>query len=336
MPPLVHTQGQSGTLRRGLRDAFANAYESVAAEIRIKLDGIADLDLPSDTSEEFYAYYESAPHPRYWPRGEAVGQAGFSAVQFSVANKDYGLEVPWHKNDEDDDQIGKMRSRAANVGTNFALLDHRIFFQLLLGTADVDLLPDPALTAPDGAVLFATTAGGAARFGATSGNLLTGTGVAAATTIKDDYFSALVQFGLFQDTAGQQLWMPGILDQGLIILAPESLRAVFSEAFYQNYTAAGALSSTSNAGVQNLIIAAGNPVDLRFSQYLTGNSWYAFLRGSTHKAIFSQLRQPVTEVPFDENTSLEHARTAHRSMIWRARKGWGLFLPYGAIKVSNS
>lgn len=337
MPPLIRTGGQSGTLRRGLRDAFATAYESRAEQIRMELEGMADLNLPSDTSEEFYAYYESAAHPRFWPRGEKVAKAGFGAVQFSVENKDWGREVEWHKNDEDDDQLRTLRARAAQTGDNFALLQHRVFFQLLNGTTDVDLLPNSSLNAPDGAGLFSTTDGaGNARFGATNGNSLSGSGVSSSVDIRTDFFSVASQFGLFQDTEGQQLWNQSILDSGFIVLAARARLEKFTEAFNQNYTIAEATGGTANAAVQNLIISGGIKFELRTTQYITGDDWYVFLRGATHKPIFSQLRQEVEEVPFDEANSLEHAQTAHRSMIWRKREGWGLFLPYGAIKVDNS
>jgi len=335
MPQMVLTGGQSGTKRRGLRDAFANAYDSMAAEIAEELAPLANLDLPSDTDQEFYAYYKSAPHPAFWPEGENVRKAGFDAVQFSVYNKDWGLEVEWRKNDEADDQIGKLRPRIADAGKNFALLQHRVFFQLLTGATSTSLLPYATPTAPDGAVLFATTAGGAARFGATNGNLLTGTGVAASTTIRADVFGALEQFRLFQDSQGQQLWPDRILDQGVIILYGAALEEMFTEAFLQNPTIHSINTATSNAGVQNIFQAAGKAIELRPTQYITDNDYFIFLRGAPYKPIFSQLRQPLMEEPFDEGNSVEHARSLQRSMIWHKREGWGLFLPYAAIKINN-
>lgn len=335
MPQMVLTGGQSGTKRRGLRDAFSNAYDSVAAEIAEELAPMANLDLPSDTDQEFYAYYKSAPHPAYWPEGENVRKAGFDAVQFSVLNKDWGIEVEWRKNDEADDQIGKLRPRVAEAGTNFALLQHRVFFQLLTGTSDASLLPNAAPTAPDGAVLFATTAGGAARFGVTNGNLLTGTGIATAAAIRNDVFNALEQFGLFKDSQSQQLWPRRVLDQGIIVLYNAANEQIFVEAFLQNPTAAAATSATSNAGVENIFAASGKRIELRGTQYITDNDIFVFLRGVPFKPIFSQLRQPMQEEPFDESNSVEHARSLQRSMIFHKREGWGLFLPYGAIKINN-
>ncbi len=332
MPKTVLTGGQSGTLRRGLRDAFANAYDSVADQTAEELAPVMDLGLPSDTDREFYAYYKHAPYPRYWPRGQEVRKAGFSAVQFSVINYDYGTEVEWHRNDEADDQIGKLRDRAADAGVNFAYCDTLAFFDMLLGTTN--FLPG-TVTAPDGAAVFATTAGGAARFGATNGNLLSGNGVASSTVIKQDAFAAMEQFRLFQNTEGNPLFQQAVLDGGFVIYAGAANEELFSEAFFQNPTIHSVVGSTSNAGVENIFAAAGKKVELRFTQHITDNDWFVFLRNVPHKPFFEQTRDPVSEQPFDEGNSKESARTLLRSMIWHKRSGYGSFLPYGVIKINN-
>ncbi len=333
MPKMVITKGQSGVLRRGLRDAFANAYDSQAAVTKEELAPVMASDLPSDTDREFYAYFKHAPYPRYWPRGSEVEKAGFEAVQFSVLNFDYGLEVEWHKNDEADDQIGMIRNRASEVGTNFAYNETMAFWDMMLGTAA--FLPATIGNAPDGSAVFAVLDGASnARFGATSGNLLTGTGVASSATIRTDVFASMAQFRLFQNTEGKPLFAPSLLDQGFIVYAGAANEEIFSEAFYQNPTtniapAAGAVAA------ENIFISAGKKVELRFTQHITTDDHFIFLRGAPHKPFFSQLRDPLTEQPFDEGTSKESARTLLRSMIWHERKGYGLFLPYGVIKTDN-
>ena len=336
MAKTVLTGGQSGTLRRGLRDAFANAYESVAEQTKQELEPVMDLNLPSDTDREFYAYYKHAPYPLYWPRGSEAEKQGFSAVQFSVLNYDYGLEIEWHKNDEADDQINMIRSRASEVGTNFAYNDTMAFFDMLLGTAN--FLPATIGNAPDGAAVFATTAGGAARFGATNGNLLTGTGVATAAAIRTDTFNAFEQFSLFQNNEGKPLFPPSVIDSGYIIYYGAGNEAIFTEAFLQQPTAqtyGTAGVDLAAAGVQNIFQAAGKQIELRATQHITDNDFFIFLRGAPHKPFFKQARQPVEEQVFDEANSKESARTLLRSMIWHERAGYGAFLPYGVIKVNN-
>ena len=333
MPKTILTGGQAGTLRRGLRDSFANAYESVAEQTKQALEPVMALDLPSDTDREFYAYYRHAPYPMYWPRGSEAPKDGFDAVQFNVINYDYGIEIEWHKNDEADDQINTLRNRASDAGTNFAYSDTRAFFDMLTGTAT--FLPAAIGNAPDGAAVFATTAGGAARFGATSGNLLTGTGVATAAAIRTDIFNAFEQFNLFQNNQGFPLFPQPVMDQGFIVYYAASLEQIYTEAFLQNPTATAAVTATSNAGVQNIFQAAGKNIELRPTQHITDNDSFIFLRGTPHKPFFKQARQPMEEQVFDEANSKESARALLRSLIYHERAGYGVFLPYGVIRVNN-
>jgi len=332
MPQMVLTGGQSGTTRRGLRDTFANAYESMVASTKEDLAPVMALELPSDTDQEFYAYFKDAPFPAFHPAGENMAKAGFSAVQFSVLNHDYSREIEWLRNNESDDQLRMLRPRAQEAGANFAYRYTDAFFDILLSTTA--FLP-ATLTAPDGAAIFATTDGaGNARFGATSGNLLTGTGVASPTTIRTDTFNAMEQYRLMKNTQGKRLFPPAVLNQGFIVYAGAALEQVFTEAFLQNpttnvATAAGAVAA------ENVFAAAGKKVELRFCQEITDNDYFVFLRGTPFKPIFHQAREPLTESYHDETTSAEHARSKSRSLMYTTRDGYGLWLPYGVIKVNN-
>ena len=336
MPKMVLTGGQSGTLRSGLNDAFANAYGSQAPLVAEQLAPVMDLNVPTGGDREVFAYYKHAPYPRYWPRGQEVEKAGFEAVQFEVLNYDYGLEVEWHSDDEADDRIGMLRNRAANTGQNFAWNDSAAFFDLLLGTTA--FLPG-TVAAPDGATIYATTAGGAARFGATGGNLITSTGnnsFSSAAVLRADFWTAVERFRLFQNTESRRLFPDSVLNSGFVMYFGAGNEDVASEAFMQNPTAAGILTSTSNAGVQNIFMAAGKSIELRPVQEITDNDAFIFLKGVDYKPFFKQVRQPVSEQQFDQANSKESARTLLNSMIWHERAGYGVFLPYGTIKLNGT
>lgn len=338
MPQTVLTGGQSGTLRRGLRDAFDNAYETEAERTKEILEPVMALDLPSDTDQEFYSYFKDAPFPRYWPRGQEVMKAGFAAVQFSLINRDFGLEVEWHGNDEDDNQnTTGVRTRASDTGRNFAFNRTDAFFDMLLGTTS--FLPAVG-NAPDGAAVFATTDGaGNARFGATNGNLLTSTGnnsFSSSAVLRADIWRAVEQFHLYQNTQSKPLFPKQAHDQGYIFYYGAANQDVFAEAYSQNPTAAGILTSTSNAGVENSLFAAGIKIEGRAVQQITDNDCFLFMRGSPFKPFFHQLRQPPTEQPFDEGNSKSSARSKLRSMIWHERSAYAPFLPYGVIKLNGT
>jgi hypothetical protein len=338
---MVLTGGQSGTLRRGLRDAFDNAYETEAERTKELLEPVMALGLPSDTDQEFYSYFKDAPFPRYWPRGQEVIKAGFEAVQFSLINRDFGIEIEWHGNDEDDNQnTTAIRTRAADSGRNFAFNPTDAFFDLLLGTTT--FLPATG-NAPDGAAVFATTDGaGNARFGATNGNLLTSTGnnsFSSSIVLRADLWRAIEQFHLFQNTQSKPLFPKQVHDQGYILYYGAANQDVFAEAFLANpaavtYGTAGTdLAATSP---ENSLAAAGISIEGRAVQQITDNDAFLFLKGSPFKPFFQQLRQPPTEQPFDEGNSKSSARSKLRSMIWHERAAYAPFLPYGVIKLNGT
>lgn len=335
MPKTVITLGQSGTLRRGLRDAFANAYDTMVEQTRQELAPVMDI-FPSDTNQEFYAYYKSAPHPRYWPRGSEVEKSGFEAVQFSVLNYDWGIEVEWHQNDELDDQLGKIRPRAADAGKNFVYAETRAFFDMLQGTTN--FLPG-TLTAPDGAALYATVDGAsAARFGATDGNLLTSTGsncFSSTSVLRGDVWRAIEQFHLFQDTQGYPLWPKAVLDQGFHLFYAADNQDIAAEAFLSSWHTYSTVQA-GNIPVPNILVEAGHQFTLHPTQHITTDDLYVFLAGAPFKPMFKQVRTPPQEQVFDEGNSKESARTLLRSMIFHEYAGYGLFLPYQTIKLNSS
>jgi len=335
MPKMILTGGQSGTLRRGLRDVFANAYDTQAPTTRQELAPVMD-EFPSDTNQEFYAYYKHAPYPKYWPRGAAVQKAGFEAVQFSVVNRDWGVEVEWHKNDELDEQLGNLRKRAADAGKNFAYNDTLAFFDLLQGT--VNFLPG-TVSAPDGAAVFATVDGNsAARFGATNGNLLTSTGnncFSSSSVLRGDIWRVYEQFGLFQNTEGYPLWPKSVLDNGLIVFFAMDNQDIAAEAFLLNWHSYSTVQA-GNIPIENSLMAANIKIELRPTQHITTDDCYVFLRGAPQKPFFKQVRTPPEEMPFDEQNSKESARTLLRSIIFHEYSGYGAFLPYQMIKLESS
>lgn len=337
MPQNVLTGGQSGTLRRGLRDAFDNAYESAAAQTAEELTPVMALDLPSDTDREFYSYFKHAPYPRYWARGQNVVKAGFEAVQFNVINYDYGLEVEWHKNDENDNQnTTGIRKRAADTGTNFAYNRTDAFFDMLLGTTN--FLPAAIGNAPDGAALFATTDGaGNARFGATNGNLLTSTGnnsFSSASVLRGDIWRGIEQMVLFQNTEGKPLWPRAQLTDFVLYFGVGNWD-VFAEAFLTNFTPFTTVTN-GNIPIDNSLKAAGMRIEGRAVPQITDNDAFLFWRNAPQKALFHQMRQAPEEQPFDESNSKESARNLLRSMVWHERAGYGLFLPYSVVKLNGT
>lgn len=328
-------------LTAGLKATFMDTYNPTYQGLKDGLLGeMMQMDLPSDKLTELYAYAESAPHPVRVPRGQNMPHKNFKTVGFNVTNLDWMMAIDYHANDVADDQIGALMPRAQDGARNFGLLDERVFYQIVTNATDSKLLggANPIPSAPDAGALFATTAGGAARFGATSGNLLTGNGVGAAQTIRNDFMSARSQFGLFQDTEGQPWHADSVYQKGFVVLYNISNERLFQEALAQNPTFQSQTSggSIAAAAVQNVVTAtAGLPVKLYGSQRITDNSFYVFLVGDPRKAIFSQMRMPLQTIQRTENNSESARESLVLGLNMRARRGYGVRIPLGAIKVSN-
>lgn len=325
-------------LTAGLKATFMDTYDATYQGLQTSVLGeMMHLDLPSDKLTELYAYTESAPQPVRVPRGHTMPHKGIKSVGFSVTNYDWMMAIDYHANDVADDQIGALRPRVESGARNFALLNERVFYQIITNTVDSDLL-DVIPSAPDTGALYATTVNGANRFGAVNGNLLTGNGIGTAQAVRNDFMAVRSQFGLFQDTNGVPWHPDSVFHAGFVVLYNIANERIFQEALAQNPTFQSQISggSIAAAAVQNVVTAtAGLPVKLYGSQRITDNSFYVFLVGDPRKAVFSQQRMPVQIVHRTEAVSDSARESLVLGINMRARKGFGVRLPLNTVKVSN-
>ncbi len=321
----------SAVLANGLRTEFADTYMAINnRQADSRLAEVMDLSIGATNRQHEFAYFEAAPHMDFWRRGDTIPTDAFKSVQFSVPVYTWGRRVPWHKEDRKDDQTQSLFDMARMAGQSAALLPQRFFFDLIAGTTLT--LPATAL-APDGAAIYATTAGGSARFGATGGNLITGGGIASVSAILTDYYNAIEQFKAFQDGKGQPLLSDDIIDAGVTIIHPASLTEAFEQAFMQQR-----IGKTSDASTpSNPVLDANRTVSLWGTQRLTGNDWYVFLKAAPKKPIFLLDREGVQEfTSLEGDNNSDHTRnTGEEYVQWERRAGAGIALPYATIKIDN-
>lgn len=331
--------GQSGLLRAGLKADFRDTYRFSYKTMLARLRSMMTIDVASDKRTEFYAYMLTAPYIRRWAQGDAIAQGGVGTVQFHVTNLRYGIRVQWYKDDAADDQIGAIEQKVREAGEQAATLDERIFYQIMQGTTDPDLLP-AVPNAPDGAALYSTTHGDSTnRFQTSGGNIITGTSNPTAQDIRGFYQQALARWASFKDTEGQPLLPPDVQDGGVVMIYGTELTQQMKEAFVQSRTAERdtSLASGAMAAVSNVVLDSGEKVILQRSQRVSNtNDIYCFLADSKLKPIFRQTREPIKELIGNEGNSDFTRDYLAEYLQWSGRFGYGVNLPYGTIKINNS
>lgn len=335
----------SGVLANGLRTEFANTYQQIRnRQASGNLPMLMDLGIRATNREHKFGYFEAAPHFEQWVRGQSIPTDGFDSVDFDVSVYTWGRRVKWHHEDREDDQTQSLMQQAAGAGESAALLPERFAMDMLTNNAAT--LPAIPL-APDGAALFATADGGGGnRFGASSGNLLTGSGVASAAAVKSDFYAAMEQFHAFQDGKGQPLWNSTVLDRGFTLIYGSANIEVMQEAFVQRrqgmtFDNTGDRTATSSIiggnTPSNVIIDSQHDVTLWPTSRITGDSIYVLLKGSPMPPLFLLDRKGVTQESAlrGENNSDYVRDTGMEYQQWHSRSGGGIALPFGAIEINN-
>jgi len=337
MPGPISSNGTAVYLEANFADAYNQSEVTHADSWGTIFDMLPDPGLPTPK----FAYHETAPYPERWRRGDERMRDGFKSVTWTTSTYDYSVEVAWHKNDEQDDQLKGVVRKAREAGDHWGSLNARIGTQMIENGTDRTLLPGIP-NAPDGAAMYSTTDGAsAARFGATNGNLLTGSGTTGAY-IRTDLFSAIEQFLLFQDTEGQPLWDANVIERGLLVMYPVGLMREFAEAFVQSRTVhidtgAATTDPRSGAPVTNVVMESGLQLKLYPNPRLSDTvDWYVFLQGTNVKPLYRFDRQPLTSHIQDESNSDEARKSGIRSVMWDARHGFGVGPVYSTIKINNT
>jgi len=318
------------TLTAGIRSDFWNSYQTTYSGVLAQLATAMRLDVPSDKRTEIYGARRTMPYPERWIQGDPIPTEGTDSVQFSVTNFQYGKRIQWHRNDRMDNLVGDLFGEARVLGSNFASLPSRLFVEVLTNSAS--LLP-AIPTCPDGAALFATTAGGVARFGVTSGNLLTGSGVTTVAQIQTDFYAGLEQFASFQNTKGEPFFEPDVNDMSILVYAAVADAKIFSEAF--NSHLVHSVVSSTGAAISNVILNSGVPVEFRFTSRLATGDWYMIRKDAPVKSIFLQRREPLREAVATEENSDQSRDTGVEYIQFVERLGIGVTDPYAMIKIDN-
>lgn len=332
---MANPSGIGPLLTQGIRNEFSFAYQPAYQNYMAEISQVIWADATSDKISELYGFMNSPLHPVVWKPGDIIGSKSILSTQFRVQNRDFGRRVYLPRN-YTDDQTGSVMAVSRGLGSNWAMLPERIFYQYIQNSTDNDLLP-AVPTSADGNNLYVSST----RYGSSSGNTVTQTGSSTVQQIITDFFSVVRRFMEFQDTESQPFWPADIVRRnGVTVFYGSSLTLVMQQAAVQmlaHSTIAG--SSTTDvqtgAATTNTIIASGIPVTWVPSQRITTTAIYTFLRGLPvdKRPIVRQVREGMTEAQGNWATSDSTRNTGEEYVQFKSREGWGSALAIGTIKT---
>lgn len=319
--------------RADLKTTFVTTYEKSMAQSP-KLAAIMDINVPSDKRAEIYGYPESVPTVDRWERGRPIPREESRIVTYSATNESWGKAFEYHEDDINDLKLIEGKAWARGMAKRTGQVPERVAFQILDSTTNAKLLPSIPL-APDGAALFATTAGGAARFGKTGGNIVGGSGYSGAAIRATLMGLVLPQFFGFTDTKGEPLLDHSKIEQKLVIVANSDYYEGFAEAFKQSVTRSD--GANGSAGVTNLVMDSGLAIELWLTQRKAATSWVVVAPdASDQKPLAWQQRAGVRTIDEDRSNS-DRARNTKMESFQVDFRGTGFVnLPFTAIQVDES
>lgn len=281
-----------------------------------------------------FAWKESVPFPQRWDRGTSRNHQVFKDIKIDVPIYRFELTMDVEIHDQEDDQLGvESAKRHMQLAVNrYLVLPMKLLAEYLNGTS-VDL---PSLdVAYDGVNLFSTVDGdGNARFGVTSGNLLTGDdgGTVTVQGMTNDIFNAHQQFIQYLDPAGEIIYDESMADIGnFLVIVPPEMAQVANEVAKSEYLR---FTGSTDGGIQTNVLK--NRVNYMTNPYLTSaDDYFILLRNNYWKPMLKRQNTDVRSIWSDLNNS-DRAREEYiESLYTDTRIGLSVWCPFTCIKVNN-
>ncbi len=320
----------------GIKSDFINTYRKTEPEALAFLRLVMEMINTDERNPQYY-YRESPPLPGHWPAGEAIPTQGMGEKSYSLLVRDWGVHIPWHRNDRQDDLTRSLQTAARQAGSGFARLGIEVFFQMLLGTSNPRLLPSLPLS-PDGVPITSVLDGnGDPRFGSAQGNKFSGSGI-TSTAFYDDFWKAWGEgFTSFRHTDSiTPYFEQSELTKALIIYAPKHEKAM-RETFIATQRATIVPGvATAGASTSNVILESGLEITLWSTPYMgTSNKWFIVLPNAHVKPVVRAEKESMRSVEYNEaNSDISRMRGQEGLILWQ-RAGYTSNLPLALIEVTN-
>lgn len=286
---------------------------------------------PNTARNAIYPFKESLPYLNKWSyKTERL----FKSLRDRVINMGkipYNLSIMWSKWDALDDQLDmeEVKTHAQSCTKRYLRLPFDLYTEYCNGTASLN---DSILNAYDGASLYSTTDGsGAARFGATGGNILNGSGRTVAGFMHDLMVAQQRFFGFLDPTAGLEIFDDTSADVSkFFIVGPKTYNEIFTKASEQEFIRSDPTSYTSESNfLKGKFEFAINP------QLSDDEDWYIFLEHELWKAFVFRGDEEVESFTMDLGNS-DHAKLMYEEgFLTNMRCYLAPFMPACTIKINN-
>jgi len=332
MSQIVSTSLASNSLALGVSRDYADAYKKAEGS---PLDGNMSLlvkEVEGKSDHWKGAYFESAPIPRLWRKGEEVAGQGFRDVGWTIYVDEWEQKVTWRWTDAQDDQTSTLVDRAQDAGKGWWQRTESIIVQMLTASTDINGLSSVP-NAADGVAAFSATDGASAdRYGVVGGNILTGQSFSSGIGLRAAFMAARVRFMKMQDTVGQPLFS-NVKEFFILGSADDAL--AFNECFDQKTVAQSVAGATSNAGVSNVLLDAGYTVNYMLTPRISSGTMFIVHKGAKTKPIVLVNRSAPQEIPIRMENSDEARKTGIEGTQFISRTGFGFGVCYGIMKVTT-
>lgn len=310
---------------RDLQDTWKENY--VVYE---KLNSIFARQLvDNNVRKASYAWKESIPFPRFWPMDSKRAHQTFQDRLLEVSVYPYELTIDVRRYDIADDQLADAKSFISAGVKRFLQIPQKLYAEHLNGVADLN--PEGLRTAYDGSGTFATVDGaGAARFGATGGNIVTGTGT-TQSAFSNDIFAVQQRFLDLQDPAGEILYGPeDVSYDKMCVVVPPELNEVAQRVSESEYLRVDATNTVSESNILK------GTFEVKINNLLTDASdWFVILRHSYWKPFVVRQSKDIRSIWADATNSDAARERNIETAYMDLRTGIGLWAPFTIIKVNN-
>lgn len=224
------------------------------------------METTSTSASETYGWLGQVPQMQKWVDERKI--RGLSENKYEIFNEDYEATLGVKRNDIEDDKLGAIKIRIADLARRAATHPWKLIIDAVMAGSTA--------LCYDGQAFFSASHVEGNNQTAQS-NIVSRTGNTVALT-KADFLSAVAKLQSFKDDQGEP-YNEGELK--LTVLAHPAQRGVMEELFK-----AAVISQTTN-----VLVGAANVI---YSSRLTSTTnWYLFETGSSMKPFIKQIRKPV-------------------------------------------